>query len=167
MDKAGPELLASLLDQYQGPLVLYARQWASAAEDVVQEAFWKLAGQSPWPDKPVAWLYRTVRNGAISAARADARRERHESAAAARAEPWFWSTDRDAVDATTAGEALARLPLEQRETIVARLWGGLSFEEIAELTGKSTSTAHRLYWAGLTVLREKLEEEPCSRKTSG
>ena len=66
-----------------------------------------------------------------------------------------------------AGEALVQLPLEQRETIVARLWGGLSFEETAELTGKSTSSAHRLYWAGLAVLRQKLEEEPCTRKTTG
>ncbi|MFG0263502.1 MAG: sigma factor-like helix-turn-helix DNA-binding protein [Novipirellula sp. JB048] len=34
------------------------------------------------------------------------------------------------------------LPLEQRETVVARIWGQLSFEEIATLTNSSRSTVH-------------------------
>jgi len=53
-----------------------------------------------------------------------------------------------------AVEALESLPIEQREAIVLRLWSGLSFEEIAELIGKSTSTAHRRYLAGLAGLRK-------------
>jgi DNA-directed RNA polymerase specialized sigma24 family protein len=48
------------------------------------------------------------------------------------------------------------LPLEQRETLVAHLWGGLTFEQIGELTGVSSSTAHRRYLAGLSALRERL-----------
>ena len=44
--------------------------------------------------------------------------------------------------------------IDQREAIVLRMWSGLSFEEIAELTGKSTSTAHRRYLAGLDTLRK-------------
>jgi DNA-directed RNA polymerase specialized sigma24 family protein len=34
----------------------------------VQEAFLKLVEQRSQPDRPLAWLYRVVRNGAISAA---------------------------------------------------------------------------------------------------
>jgi RNA polymerase sigma-70 factor (ECF subfamily) len=61
----------------------------------------------------------------------------------------------DTIDSRTAAEALETLPAEQREVIVLRIWGGRSFEEIAELIGKSTSTAHRRYEQGLESLREK------------
>ena len=37
---------------------------------------------------------------------------------------------------------------ESREAIVARLWGGLTFEEIARLQGCSLTTAHRRYQSG-------------------
>ena len=83
MPAAGPELLGRLLDAHGAALTLYARQWCGTPEDVVQEAFVQLARQSCLPDQAVAWLYRVVRNTAISAARSDSRRRRHEAAAAA------------------------------------------------------------------------------------
>ena len=49
---------------------------------------------------------------------------------------------------------LKSLPIEEREVVVLRIWGGRSFEEIAELIGKSTSTAHRRFETGLKTLRE-------------
>ena len=52
-----------------------ARQWCAEPEDVVQEAFLKLAGQSKEPDDVVAWLYRVVRNGALDAAKLARRRD--------------------------------------------------------------------------------------------
>jgi RNA polymerase sigma-70 factor (ECF subfamily) len=52
---------------------------------------------------------------------------------------------------------LAELPLEQREVIVARIWGGLTFEDIACVADCSVPTAHRRYHAGLAALRERLE----------
>ena len=156
MDAVGPELLTRLLDEHGGPLVLYAQQWCHAPEDVVQEAFLRLMREKPIPENVVGWLYRVVRNGAISASRAAARRRRHEAAAAGHDEPWFKPSDSERLDAATATRALKQLPIEQRETIVARLWGGLSFDEIAKLTEVSTSTAHRHYQAGLAALRERL-----------
>ena len=53
--------------------------------------------------------------------------------------------------------ALNQLDDEQREVIVAKIWGGLGFAEIAQMIGTSTATAFRRYEAGLTVLRTKLE----------
>jgi RNA polymerase sigma-70 factor (ECF subfamily) len=61
------------------------------------------------------------------------------------------------LDAESAAAALQHLPLDQREVIVAHLWGELTFEQIADLIGTSSSTAHRWYIAGLTTLRERLE----------
>ena len=165
MSDVGPQQLARLLDEHGGALVLYARQWCSSAEDVVQDALVQLVRQERTPERIVAWLYRVVRNGAISAARAEQRRRHHETDAASRETPWFTMSDGDRLDAEAAQAALAQLPLEQRETIVARLWGGLTFDEIAELTGSSSSSAHRWYEAGLVALRQRLGVE-CPKKKS-
>ena len=156
MDTIGPELLTRLLDEHSGALVLYAQQWCDTPEDVVQEAFLRLMREEIVPGNVVGWLYRVVRNGAISASRSARRRSRHESEAARNREPWFTGPKGEGLDAATATRLLEALPIEQRETVVARLWGGLSFNEIAGLTGASTSKAHRRCQSGLDALRERL-----------
>ena len=70
-----PRQLAELIATHAAALVLFARQWCAAAEDVVQEAFIKLAAQRTAPDNPVGWLYRVVRNGALGANRSARRRQ--------------------------------------------------------------------------------------------
>jgi DNA-directed RNA polymerase specialized sigma24 family protein len=82
------------------------------------------------------------------------RRKREEKSGSAVA--WFAAVD-DQLDAQEATRMLAELALELREVIVARLWGGLTFAEVAELVGCSLPTAQRRYQAGLTELRERLE----------
>jgi RNA polymerase sigma factor (sigma-70 family) len=145
---------ARLIDH--GPaLMLYARQWCAAPEDVVQEAFLKLIGLSEAPREVVPWLYRVVRNAAIDAGKMARRRQRREAIAAQPAR-WFVEAELDGLTAETAVAALQQLPPEQREVIVARLWGGLSFEQIAELSGCSASTAFRRFNAGIDSLRQRL-----------
>jgi RNA polymerase sigma-70 factor (ECF subfamily) len=146
-------------------LVLYARQWCSTPEDVVQDVFVLLMGEAAAPENPLGWLYRAVRNKAINAGRSGRRRSHHEARAAHRGEPWLVVSDADRLDAAAAACALAELPIEQREVIVARLWGGLSLAEIAALTGSSISTAHRWYQQGIAALRERLEGT-CPEKKS-
>jgi RNA polymerase sigma-70 factor (ECF subfamily) len=154
-----------ILDQHTAALVLYARQWCSAPEDVVQDAFVLLMGEPAAPENPLGWLYRAVRNKAINAARSGRRRAHHEAQAAHRGEPWLAATDADRLDAAAAARALAELPIEQREVIVAHLWGGLSFAEIAGLTGAPVSTTHRWYQQGIAALRER-SEGTCPEKKS-
>ena len=153
------KILGWLIDEQAPALELFARQWCDCPQDVVQEALMELVRQRESPDRVIAWLYRVVRNRAISAGRASRRRQRYETGASAEQLGWFRSTVEDALDAETAATALAALPIEEREAIVARLWGGLSFDEIAEMTGTSSSTAHRRYQAGLASLRERLRVE--------
>jgi RNA polymerase sigma-70 factor (ECF subfamily) len=150
-----PAEVARLMVQHAAPLVLYARQWCAEPEDVVQEAFVKLVRQSRPPPDVIAWLYRVVRNGAIDAAKMAQRRQRRESAAA-RPVRWFVEPEVDGLDANAAVAALQQLPPEQREVIVARHWGNLSFEQIAEAAGCSASTAFRRYTAGVEDLRRHL-----------
>jgi RNA polymerase sigma factor (sigma-70 family) len=150
--------LAGLIDGHAAALRLYARQWTAAPDDAVQQAFCKLVTIAA-PDDPVAWLYRAVRNAAIDAGRGDRRRRTREEQSA-RPEGWFDHSLADGLDAATAVAALESLPGEQREVIVARLWGGLTFEQIAAAHGSSVSSAYRRFEAGIAALRVHLGE-PC------
>ena len=158
-----PKDFGRLVERHGPPLVLYARQWCRAPEDVVQDAFLKLFALRQPPREVVPWLYRVVRNAALDAAKLDRRRQQRESAAA-RPARWFVEPEVDGLDADAAVAALRGLPLEQREAIVARLWGGLSFEQIAEVAGCSASTAFRRFSAGIDALRQELGE-PCPKNS--
>jgi RNA polymerase sigma-70 factor (ECF subfamily) len=153
-----PEDLGRLIDDHAAALVLYARQWTSAPEDVVQDSFVKLADRRIAPEHAVGWLFTTVRRAAISAARSDRRRRVHETRAAARTASWFVPTEGAGLDAARAAEALAALPLDEREAIIAHLWGGLTFEQIGPLIGLSPATAFRRYQSGLATLRTQMGE---------
>ena len=150
----GPELVGQLLDAHGAALVLYARQWCAAPEDAVQDALVSLLAQQRPPRKLVAWLYRSVRNRAISLARQEARRKRRERAAYAE-NPWF-DAGEAALDGQVVVRAVEELPGDLREVVVARVWGGLTFEDLGIVIGASTSAAHRRYEAALNQLRERL-----------
>lgn len=151
-----PELLSRLLDEHGAALELFASQWTEMPEDCVQEAFLQLVRQSKTPDLVVPWLFRVVRNRAISLRRSSQRRQRHESAAAIERSSWFQPKTRSLIDDAKLTKTLRSLSDEYREVIVAKIWGGLSFEQIAEVVGTSRSSAHRRYNAGLRILRERL-----------
>jgi RNA polymerase sigma-70 factor (ECF subfamily) len=161
------QLLAELLDRHGAALKLYARQWSGAPDDVVQQAFIELAECTELPASPVAWLFAVVRRRAISQARTDRRRQVHERAAA---EQWFQRSRQQRAAAEIATEALAELPLADREIVIAHWWGHLTFEEIARLMGISSSTAQRRFEAAITRLQEKLNPEridtPCPNQKS-
>jgi RNA polymerase sigma-70 factor (ECF subfamily) len=161
-----PEMLGRLMDDHADALVLYARQWSTMPEDIVQEAFLKLSALTTSPPAIVPWLYRVVRNGAISQQRQASRRRRHETAASASSSAaWFVRSHTAQVEIEAATTALQALPDEQREVIVAHLWGGLTFEQIAEVMASSPSSVHRWYHAGLSNLRKKLGV-PCPKTST-
>jgi RNA polymerase sigma-70 factor (ECF subfamily) len=155
MSVNNPEVLARLFDRHARALVLYARQWCATPEDVVQDAFIKLARLRTQPERPIPWLFRVVRNAAINAGRNHRNRRRLEARWPAE-EIWFASDD-ERLDARDATKLLAELELEVREVIIARFWGDLKFEDIAAMQGCSLATAHRRYVRGLSALYERLE----------
>ncbi len=150
-----PTVLGHLYRQHAPVLRLYARQWGGSGEDLVQDAFVSLAQEIPPPDLVLSWLYRVVRNAALARHRSAGRRRQREQQVGT-PEAWF-SPVEERLDADEATRRLAELDLEVREVIVARLWGGLTFEDIAGLVGCSLATAHRRYHSGLVELRERLE----------
>lgn len=153
--------MVKIIDAHFAPLVLYARQWdVASAEDLVQEAFLKLLHQSHkkgCPDNVAAWLFRVVRNGAVSRFRKNKRREKHERDSGECRIRWSEPTQQTSVESAEMAEMLDRLPLEQRELVIMRIWGGLSFDEMAALTGNSRTTVFRRYSEALDTLRKRLE----------
>ena len=158
--------LAELFNQYSAALEHYARQWTMSAADCVQEAFIQLARQPRIPENAEAWLYRVVRNGALNMARADARRLSHERAAAAHVNE---QRAESATIATTTpieiDQALAHLASNLREIVTLRVWSELTWREIAQLTGTSSSSAQRRYIQALERLRQQLEKT-CETKSN-
>ncbi len=154
------ERLEQLMRQHAAALELFAAQWTSTPEDCVQEAFVRLMRQSVAPEHVVSWLYRVVRNQAISTQRSWWRRRRREAAFAAERPAWFDSDRLTSVEVEELTDALRSLTPELREVVVARIWGGLSFDQIGTAVGVSVSTVHRRYQAGLQAVRRKLEQ-PC------
>ena len=157
MSSVTPAIISRLLDEHADRLELYAIQWSDSPEDIVQEAFIKLAQQKELPRQPVSWLYRVVRNRAISSARSHRSRKKHESDYVNHTRAWFEENPGSQLDAQTVAEALQNIPEEEREVIVAHIWGGLTFEQIAEITGTTSSTAHRYYQSGLKALKNLLD----------
>jgi len=152
--------LHGLITAAYAPLLLYARQWdEEGAEDAVQVALLKFlrefgTGRRVVPENAVGWLFKVVRNERNHHFRKEKVRREHNQKYAETREAWFVPTPETTIDAQAAAENLRKLPLENREVIVAKIWGDLSFEEIAELLGTSRSTAHRRYVEGLNELKK-------------
>lgn len=157
-ERFGPSEIGELLQRHGARLVLYARHLCDEPEDVVQAAFIKLAEQPSTPDSPIAWLFRVVRNSAISSRRASARRRRHEADATQQKQAWFLPSADEAIDGRAVAEALESMSVEQREIITARIWGELTFAQIGNLIGISDTTAHRRYQEALAELRRRMGE---------
>jgi RNA polymerase sigma-70 factor (ECF subfamily) len=107
--------------------------------------------------EPVAYLFRAVRNAARNRRRAESRRRRHEQHAAA--ERMFAAVAVDVevpYDADDVALALAALPEEQREVVVMKIWGELTFEAIGQALEIPQGTAQSRYRYGLQSLRKTL-----------
>lgn len=165
------EEMAAIVHELYGPLLLYARQLCSTPEDIVQEAFLELhknaslSSRVPALDATTgslnhlrAWLFRTVRHRALNNQRSLRRRQHYETDYSQQ-KTWFSTTGHSQLEADEAKAALECLAEELRETVIARLWGNLNLQEIAELTGVSIATAQRRYIRGLEQLRQRLDSQ--------
>jgi RNA polymerase sigma-70 factor (ECF subfamily) len=137
---------------------------AAAAPDLCQEVFLRLYTAGPRYREAGAfttWMYRI----ALNVAR-DAGRRRRNGMALGNHEPLDLSAPHDALCRREAVElvtqALAQLPDPLREVLVLRHYEGLSFEEIARLTGAPASTLKSRFAVALSRLRVSLAELGCS-----
>ena len=154
-----PQNLALIWRECASGLGLLARTRCSTPEDCVQEAFLRLAQQASLPPNPRAWLVQVVRHLAINSARLESRRIAREERYVRMRPEWFITTE--AIDSVGPAKelelALLQLEPEYREVVVAHLWNGLSFRQIAEAFEMSSSKAHRDYLFAIESLRSKMQ----------
>jgi RNA polymerase sigma-70 factor (ECF subfamily) len=132
---------------------------ADAASDVVQEAFaLALRKRASWRGEgPLeAWLWRLVLNAARDAQRRRVRRERLTARL-------FRLFERGVEPAASVGRTLdgplRRLPSRQRDCVVLRYYGDLSYAEIAGVMGIEVGTVGALLSKAHAALRAELERE--------
>lgn len=167
------DAFAALVRRHQGPLLRHAfglLGTGNQGEDIVQEAFMRLAQRPPTlPDEVLgdaraeraalgSWLHKVTRNLCMDLLRSEGRRKRRErevapgEAAVGGLEDVELNDTREAV-----GRSLERLPQDQREVLVLRLLGDKSYKEIASITGKKIGTVGWLVSVGLKALASELE----------
>jgi RNA polymerase sigma-70 factor (ECF subfamily) len=161
----GPASVERLWRRYAGGLLSYAVTLVgdrAAAEDVLQSVFARLLEQGvpSVVESERSYLCRSVRNEALNVLRGDRRRrDRHDS--------FLRLPPEDPRDQAELAEirrriedAVAALPADQREAVVLKTWGDLSFPEIAAVVGISEDAAEHRYYRGIDALKKTLETSP-------
>ena len=152
----GPDV-ARLIDAHAAGLVLFARTYCRAPEDVVMTVFGKLAGLRDPPGEPAAWLFRVVKHAAIDVGKAEAP---PAASGACRCQTGVVVRRQTPPTPRSAVESLQALPAELRDVVVLRLWGGLTLHQVADALSCSVSSAHRRYESAIDQLRAALGEVP-------
>jgi RNA polymerase sigma-70 factor, ECF subfamily len=142
----------------------------AAAEDVTALAFERLYRSRARLDHrrgtPRAWLFAIARNAALDELRRRRRRPQHELNNERTADRDREDALGDRVDAfellerrAVVREALAGLPLREREVVLLKFHGQLSNSELARALGISESNAGTRLHRALTRLREHIQIE--------
>jgi RNA polymerase sigma-70 factor (ECF subfamily) len=152
-----------VLELHGAALLLFARQWTSGradAEDAVQDGFvrfWKTRSRAR---DELAYLYACVRSAAMDQGRGRRRRAAHERAAPQRDDASAFELELEHAERTMLIEAaLNQLPGDQREVVVMKIWGALTFAQIGEALGIPLNTAASRYRYALSRLGAELSEE--------
>lgn len=150
------------LDQHARGLFLYARQQTRCeadAQDLLQDAVveaWERAGDGTPPN--LASVYALVRHRAIDRARSDHRRSHRENATAELQPPcWFDASPEEREQHQLIESAMRRLPDIYREVITLKIWGDLSFAQIAEALDIPANTAASRYRYAVEELRRRMK----------
>lgn len=158
------DAFAILVDRYQHEHARFAIRMLGTredAEEALQSAFlraYRALGQCQDPSRFGAWLYHIVVNECRTRATRRTRRQR-----------WFVADEEAIAQASTdhpaerdalreeLQRALDQLEESQREALVLKYVEGLSYEEIAQLTGAGVSALKMRVKRACERLRELLE----------
>jgi RNA polymerase sigma-70 factor (ECF subfamily) len=146
----------TLYDAKAAELILYGRALGlghGEAEDVLQETFLLLLRLPEPPAKPEHYCVRSYRNRALNCRRTLWRRLTREWESLR----WFEKSPGETPAERAAMQALASLPVDQREVIVLKIWQGCTFEEIGGLLEISPNTAAGRYRYGLQKVKNKIK----------
>ena len=158
------------LERHGPPLLLFARQITTNyadAEEAVQQGFirlWRSGLHERNGDDPRPLLYTMVRRAALDLVRQRGRRAKREETFSG-----FALQDRPAFEAGQGNnerqqlieQALEKLPPDQRQVLVLKMWGEMTFAQVAETLGIPVNTAASRYRYALTALKRILDKELC------
>ena len=155
---------AELYDACSGRLLRYlAMRLGSVdwAADVLQTAMLravKSRRQFATVDSPAAYLFQIARNEAARLAKRTSRRKEQSVTAVQMLELMDETTDsREDVEMIAA--ALARLDGADRELVQLKIYAGMTFREIGEITGQPQATVATRYRRALDSLRSWLVKQ--------
>jgi RNA polymerase sigma-70 factor (ECF subfamily) len=161
-DRQRADWIEAVIARYEGPLIRYATHLTGRVEvarDVVQDTFFKLCEAEPAAvsEHVGAWLYRVCRNRVIDLSRKDrAMRPLDDARLAGTASdeppPALALEEREAGALVT--RLLARLSERHQEVVRLKFQEGLSYREIATVTGQSVTNVGFLLHGALRKLRE-------------
>jgi RNA polymerase sigma-70 factor (ECF subfamily) len=158
-------------EEHAPRLLLFARQQtrsAADAEDVLQNAVLKIwnarkrrnDGKDPTGTPDPAEIYTAIRRCAIDYGRRETRRTKREEKVIefdlAKGVAWFECPFEHKERAKEVKEAIDRLPEPQKEVLVMKIWGELTFSEIGQTLQISENTAASRYRYALEALRRSL-----------
>ncbi len=152
-------------EEKAGGLILYGRALGLShgeAEDVLQETFLALMQKTERPENPEHYCIRSYRNRVLNYRRGLWRRLTREL----ESRRWFERSPEETPAEAAAMRCLARLPVEQREVIVLKIWHQHTFEEIGHLLNASPNTVAGRYRYGMQKLRACLRGENYERLES-
>src|SRR5262245_26487297 len=151
------------LDEHASKFLLFARQKArseSDAQDLLQESIVEATrrhnGSVP---PPPALVFATNHRRAIDWGRREDRRGEGELAVAEAAGfVWFDTSVEERERANLIQEAMMKLPQIYREVLTLKVWGDLTFAQIAESLAIPANTAASRYRYGIEELRKLTKE---------
>ena len=172
------DLFDAFVDRYSRRLHAFLfrqigdRQWA---EDLLQDTFIKAVraardGRGPTRDDATAWMFTIARRVTIDAQRAAASRpiqltnvHGHADQAGAPLGPPPEAATQEAERTAELERALRALPPDQRDAVLLRVYGEMTFAEVAEVVGAVEGTVKSRVYTGLARLRLLLSETESSQ----
>jgi RNA polymerase sigma factor (sigma-70 family) len=150
------------VEQNAPRFLLFARQQARNepdAQDLVQEAVLEAAQRQPdGAPPPTALVFATIYRRAIDLARGEDRRlEREQAVAETAGTSWFDTTVEDREMKQQVEGVLKRLPEHYREVVMLKIWGELTFAEVACVLKVPANTAASRYRYGLAEMRKLMK----------
>ena len=156
VNESNSQWCQQLYERKAAELILYGRALGLShgeAEDVLHETFGALLQREQPPEQPEHYCVRSFRNRALNHRRSLWRRLTREL----ESRRWFERGESESPAEREAMRCLAELPVEQREVIVLKIWHQYTFDEIAELLGRSANTVAGRYRYGLQKLRARMK----------
>ncbi len=156
-------------ERFEGRLLQYARHLTGceeSARDVVQETFMKLCQSPPRAGELngqlASWLYAVCRSRAIDLQRRARPLRISDSAAVnvdqAGATPSPATVAERTEQSQRIAALLAALPASQQEVVRLKFQQGLSYKEIAAVTGRTVNHVGVLLHTALKTLRNRMKE---------